>query len=424
MCGLVGLWSKRNKPVGQQVFELYSRQKKRGTDGFGFLEIDKDWKLVGVHRSTYEDGIKKLLMKSKASTILFHHRFPTSTPNTLGTTHPMFVSHDELEHDYYFAHNGGISNKIFLHNQHKELGYKYQTEYREKKIAVHSDGTEEVLSMDEPQFNDSEAFAIEMARYMDDITDKVNTYGPVAFWGVRLKKGTNEVLSLYYGHNHGRELSRVGHKKYEGIMSEGKHEVGEMKVYSYDKGDKQLYEQELNIDECRPVKTTLWSSKTGVLEMKYYTWSEAFDTGYSITYSFFKVLHDGVTYYIPEKFKKEFNNNEIEPPKTVGFQEVRKPQKNLMTLPSGGNDDAKKSLEEFAMRLAKLYQEETKLDSSYDMGYLTEPQYDTQSREIAIRIEAMEDAINSLGLDDDEVEEMIELCKDMENYNVSYKVIQ
>ena len=66
MCGLTAIWSKKGTPVGQQVFEQYTKQKHRGKEGYGYLSISKDWVLQGEYRSLGEDKIKQHLMKQQA----------------------------------------------------------------------------------------------------------------------------------------------------------------------------------------------------------------------------------------------------------------------------------------------------------------------------------------------------------------------
>ena len=175
MCGLVTVLSKKNKPAGQYAFELYQKQATRGKDGYGYLAI-QDGHIVNVARAKTETVIRSMLMKEKADFIMFHHRLPTSTDNTIGTTHPMFVSHKELEFDYYFAHNGVITNAIYLKGKHDKLGYKYLTEHKIIEVAEYTHGHDpEYLSTPVTKFNDSETLAIELARYIEGKSDTIET---------------------------------------------------------------------------------------------------------------------------------------------------------------------------------------------------------------------------------------------------------
>ena len=160
MCGLIGVFSKRNKRAGQVAFELYTKQKGRGQKGYGYIAL-KNGKIVSIKRATDEDGIKSTLMKEDADAILFHHRLPTSTDNTLGTTHPIHVSHKSLDSDYYIAHNGIIHNSHDLKIKHNELGFVYTTEHVMKNVAEYRNGMIEHIDSTVSKFNDSEALAIE-----------------------------------------------------------------------------------------------------------------------------------------------------------------------------------------------------------------------------------------------------------------------
>jgi predicted glutamine amidotransferase len=248
MCGLIFTVSKRGKHTGKRVFDLYKKQAHRGRKGFGYLAIE-DGVLKGVKRSTTEDGIKKFLMNDKSEMILFHHRAPTSTPNTLRTTHPIFVSNGELKFDYYIEHNGVISNDTFLKKKHDELGYLYTTEYIEKSVGLYSDGHEEMFEYGDSKFNDSESLAIEVARYIEKLDNKVNITGSAAFTGIQLYKGTNKVANVFWGHNDGRDMCRTESGKWFIISSETGKEVEAMSIWFMNPNTMEIQKEELNVDK-------------------------------------------------------------------------------------------------------------------------------------------------------------------------------
>lgn len=254
MCGLAAVVSKRGKHAGQRIIQLYQAQKTRGKDGFGYLAITKGY-LTGIHRSRSEIGITSMLNKEKADTILFHHRFPTSTKNTIGTTHPILVDNPELPFIYYVAHNGVISNDDHLKILHEAAGYKYTTEFKEKKIAEYNDGTVEVLESDKTVYNDSEAFAIELALHLNGIQERVRSHGPIAFWAAEVERGTNKVNAIYFGKNKGRDLCYSDKNKWRIISSETGGGLEEMKIFSFNPSDEslQLYEQDFPVAEAAPV---------------------------------------------------------------------------------------------------------------------------------------------------------------------------
>ena len=87
MCGIIYAKNLAGKePVNNLIKVLYQNQKDRGRDGFGFVGLDTA--KITTYRATKEKGIMGFLNKNPYSEILFHHRNPTSTENTLKSTHP------------------------------------------------------------------------------------------------------------------------------------------------------------------------------------------------------------------------------------------------------------------------------------------------------------------------------------------------
>ena len=91
------------------VAEQYEDQSHRGQRGFGLTEIDQRG-IVKVRRAV--EPVKMLvdLRLTKVNNILLHHRSPTSSENSIGQTHPLYVIHDELKYDWLINHNGVIGN--------------------------------------------------------------------------------------------------------------------------------------------------------------------------------------------------------------------------------------------------------------------------------------------------------------------------
>ena len=431
MCGLVALWSKKNKPVGQQVFNLYEKQAARGKQGYGFIAIDRNGMVVGEHRSKTELEIKKLLNKEKAPMVMFHHRFPTSTDNTMGTTHPMNVSHEELEFDYRLAHNGIIRNADARKTAHESLGYVYTTEHYEEHEAVYNDGTREYVGGKGLKFNDSESLAIDIARHLDGKQDDVPSIGPVAFWAVRLVKGTNQVVSIYYGKNAGRDLTTVKGKNYMGIASEHGEDIDEMKIFSYEFGDHQLYEQEFPIEASRPVAIspyvnaalnavmTPYERETmrrnfAALEHRAYSYSEVIASGVNIN-AFSSMLVDGFMEYIPRKFAHYDQRNRLDMQPAI-----KKPFGFSVNVDDDEeSDDLKKArirLEELATQYAQLQTKINSADDGYSRGFLTEELCDTRISTLEMEKSALEDSMSLLGIDQEEVEAMVDTCLELEDY--------
>ncbi len=209
MCGIIGGLSKNNQFVNKAVWKRYTHQKARGSEGFGFV-IVKDG-FVETYRAETEVEIKKLLDDNKSSTIMFHHRFPTSTINCVEATHPIYVSNKELECDYLVIHNGVLLNEDELRKKHTAIGYEYTTEivetnYTDYKTKLTTYVGTEVTSI---TFNDSESFAIDLARFIEHKSDMLESVGSIAFMAYKIvKSGINKgkLLSIYYGHNGGNPL--------------------------------------------------------------------------------------------------------------------------------------------------------------------------------------------------------------------------
>lgn len=440
MCGLVGLISKKGRPVGQQVYNLYAQQKSRGKEGFGYLAIDGKCNLIGIHRSRYEFEIRDKLMKETAEIILFHHRMPTSTKNTLGTTHPIFVSNDELDHDYFFAHNGVITNKEHLKKVHNEKGYVYNTEFTEFRHIVYNDGRTEDSVAGSAHFNDSESLAIELARYCDGMTAEINTTGAAAFWGIQLEKGTNHVKKIYYGKNNGRDLKMTSNKKYWGIASEKGSDIDPMKLFILDlvKGDH--YEDALPIDEW--IKQTSrvgyganWNvsppaqqrslyeglDNYNALENKEYTREEALDTGVPLS-EFFSEDKPYGRIYVPTKYAQQTTKRQKFllglPPGELDTDELGFPNSSKQTV----SEKVRGQLEDWCMKYVEFETKKDTLDSAYDTGHLDKSQYEKQVRQYERQMQEYDEKISALDIPEGELDEMYALCRDMFDYNNSYSM--
>jgi glucosamine 6-phosphate synthetase-like amidotransferase/phosphosugar isomerase protein len=192
MCGLI--YAKRTdlKLAKKLILKRYEKQKTRGRDGFGFIEI-KDGIVGNEFRSEEEKDIKTFLNSSESDEILFHHRFPTSTPNFIESTHPIKISHESLIYDYYVVHNGVISNDSELKTKHNEQGFKYTTEILKQYVTSGNTYTETM-------WNDSEAFAIDLCQSIE--TGKnIESKGSIAFIALQYDKVTNKEVALYFGRN-------------------------------------------------------------------------------------------------------------------------------------------------------------------------------------------------------------------------------
>lgn len=205
MCGIVAALTKKDENVNQVIANQYDAQRTRGHEGFGSINIQKD-RSYEIKRSTGE--VKSLvdLHFTVAPSIIFHHRNPTSTGNFQDQTHPILVSNDCLSADYLVVHNGIISNADEVKKKHEADGFKYTTEYV---------NTHEVT-----KFNDSEAFAIDIARHIDGDKGDIEAYGSVAFIALKINKKTKKADTMYFGRNT-NPLNMIHTDEYIGLSSEG-----------------------------------------------------------------------------------------------------------------------------------------------------------------------------------------------------------
>jgi len=197
MCGLIGFIGKKDvdPEISQEfILDQFDEQHNRGSKGFGLIKIDKN--SLKIKRATQEMKALIDVSRAEAQALFFHHRLPTSTENTQDQTHPIKVSHAELSGDWYVQHNGVISNDNLLKTIHQnDLGYAYTTLTKEYPSMYSTAPIE--------KFNDSEAFAIELARYLEGLSHEIGTFGNAAFLAVKTDKKTGLVTDFYWGRNDG-----------------------------------------------------------------------------------------------------------------------------------------------------------------------------------------------------------------------------
>ena len=230
MCGITGAFyaqscKDRTDNAVPMAVELWQNQASRGTRGFGALTLLSD-RHFRLFRSTGETAIlidlklHKLVHGEEPMGILFHHRFPTSTPNLVGQTHPILVSHTSFKNDYYVVHNGVISNDAEVKKIHDAMGFTYTT------LLVSDKKTE---------WNDSETIAIEFVRAIEKRKHKIATFGAAALAAIAVDKKTKLAHTLYLSTNGMNPLSYVYGKKSIYFASELKGTpVGENQLVKFD----------------------------------------------------------------------------------------------------------------------------------------------------------------------------------------------
>lgn len=449
MCGLAAVFSKGKKKrrAGLKVIELFNSQRVRGLKGFGYLGITNG-KLVSIGRSKDEEEIKSLLRNDKAQHILFHHRYPTSTKNTLGTTHPIFVSHKELKYDYYFAHNGVISNAVGLKTFHNNLGYVYSTEFKEFTVAKYLNGDTEDIEENKSHFNDSESLAIELARFIENISTNVGTTGAVAFWGISLKKGTDEVVDVYFGKNKGRDLCSKSNNKFYTISSETGKDIMDMKLFFFriKDGINSLQERNLTIDKAEPATTQSTTQNTHNYQSanKYTPLSERDKYIYErLSNNFYTVeqveltglpeeaFFEGKEGYVPDKYLGKMSQERVKlPDRDLPFLKSTISTANLcypsqvpdVKLIGSSYEEDKKALNllnSYAEKYALIEKQHTDLLEVYSKGTISESVYDRRAQALESELYELEEKMSSLGISPEVVEEVVELAKEVLDYEDS-----
>jgi ribosomal protein L25 (general stress protein Ctc) len=250
MCGLITVISKSDQPINEAVMNQFEDQIQRGEKGFGSLMIDKD-KKIKVLRATEKTKALLDLYMNPSQFIMFHHRFPTSSENKISQTHPILVSNKALKYAYYVTHNGVISNDDELKEEHEGIGFKYITE-RNKSLSL-------------TEYNDSECFAIELARYMEGLVTEVGATGSIAFVAVKANKKSGKAISLIYGRTT-NPLNMTNDEHHIMLSSEGPGDEIEANI---------IYEYNLET-----IKTTAMDFKVKKYEYKYPAYNNQIGTPY------------------------------------------------------------------------------------------------------------------------------------------------
>lgn len=160
---------------------------------------------------------------------------PTSSANKLSQTHPIYVSNKKLKFDYYVIHNGIITNEDELREEHIKEGFIYTTD--------------RINSQKKEEFNDSEAFAIELAKYHEGLTKEVGSTGSIAFTAVKVNKKTSKAISILYGRTT-NPLNLDVNGDYMMLSSEGPgDEIESKRVFEYNLATKKTESYDFRVKE-------------------------------------------------------------------------------------------------------------------------------------------------------------------------------
>lgn len=212
MCGIIYAKNLRGSdPVNSLVKILYQNQRDRGQQGFGFVGMNS--KSISAYRATDEVGIMGYLNENLYDEVLFHHRNPTSTQNTLNSTHPFVIQLNNKS--YYFVHNGIVQNDDELQAGHISRGIAYKSE-------------------EEGAFNDSEALAWDFCLWLNGHQERMIARGAVAMVCLETDE-KNHARRLYFYRNAEAPLRIYRDRTLLVISSEGNYPlVRENRLYYWD----------------------------------------------------------------------------------------------------------------------------------------------------------------------------------------------
>ena len=235
MCGLVSKINFNGSSVNADILYRYIAQRSRGTEGYGFAGV-VDNKVI-IKKAVTEKGIISKIMKYPSNAILFHHRTPTSTDNTLQSCHPFSV---KVKSGWIMlAHNGVIYNAEEMYKKHKRLGISYSS-YCKKS----------------DNFNDSECLAHDFARYVNGDIKNMECEGWVAFIAFKVDKN-KKLENIYFMRNVSGKLNMMFIEDSLAIGSEidGK-EIDSNKLYNFDVETKKMTTKSFWIQSYHTVETT------------------------------------------------------------------------------------------------------------------------------------------------------------------------
>ncbi len=255
MCGITHV---KRTDITQKANKLtikrYEKQKHRGNEGYGFIEIRNGF-VVSETRTQTEKEILEKLKKSTADEIMFHHRYPTSTPNLIEATHPIKVSNPKLRYNYYVSHNGIITNDDELRTRHIREGYTYTTDITKKWITA-------INTYSETMWNDSEALAIDFAQAIET-GKEMTAKGSIAITAIQFEKETGKVIALYFGRNGGNPLCVENSKEFFALSSETGEDIEADTLYRLDYETNKITGEEKKIGVWTTPKATSYGMGYG-----------------------------------------------------------------------------------------------------------------------------------------------------------------
>ncbi len=109
MCGIIFVHGKTSEQAKALARHQFKSQITRGQQGFGIVEVRRNVTRPRIRRALYTKPALEELDKVRSEGVMFHHRIPTSTTNTIQATHPFRVT--QAGRKIFLIHNGVITNE-------------------------------------------------------------------------------------------------------------------------------------------------------------------------------------------------------------------------------------------------------------------------------------------------------------------------
>lgn len=208
MCGIL------LKKDLSKLIESYHLQKERGNEAFGCMIIfeDNTFHLVkSLDENNFLNTLKAVANNAKQPIkyYLMHHRFPTSSHNSIVQTQPIYI----FGTGYFIFHNGDVFNYEEIFNRIKDKNVYFST----KEIVK----GEEVI-------NDSEILGMELSRLLEDEISNIEAQGTMSF--LLVKTYLDKVTNIYFGRNKGKMLALENDGT---ISSKGENVITAGNIYEY-----------------------------------------------------------------------------------------------------------------------------------------------------------------------------------------------
>jgi glucosamine 6-phosphate synthetase-like amidotransferase/phosphosugar isomerase protein len=129
MCGIIGFVVNDCNGVLDRLESIYENQQSRGRQGAGFA-IKRGKKIMRFRSQNPKTALKEIAKRQLrvGDMVLFHHRFPTSSPNKAKFNHPISSEDGSI----ILIHNGHISNDKALYKRMRAT-HQFETRYKTSK---------------------------------------------------------------------------------------------------------------------------------------------------------------------------------------------------------------------------------------------------------------------------------------------------